>query len=56
MRRICELRADGGDNRDGAVAIGNVVLDDEGRPVLLDLVADRRIERYEINLTSAYTP
>ena len=34
---LVELRGDGGDDRDRAVAVADVVLDDEGRAGLLDL-------------------
>src|ERR1035441_9743715 len=50
MRRGGEVRTDCRHDRYGAVLIGNVVLDDDGRPRLFDLVADGGIEGEKIDL------
>src|SRR2546429_8017713 len=49
---LIELRRDRGDNRNGAVAVGNIVLQDESRARLFNLGANRGIKINEIHLTT----
>src|ERR1039457_6044898 len=42
------------DHGHGAVTVGGVVLDDQGRPGFLDLMPYRRIQRREVDFASSW--
>ena len=48
------MRADGGDDGDGAVLVRNVVLIDEGRPGFLYLVTEGRVERDQVDFAAPW--
>src|SRR4029077_19688310 len=52
MKRFLELRCDGGDDSQGAVAIGDVVLQDQSRPRLSYLSADHGIKVDKVYFTA----
>jgi hypothetical protein len=51
-RRLRELGTDGSHDGDRAVLVGDVILDDDGGPSLLNLVAERGIEANQVDLAA----
>src|ERR1035441_9900000 len=51
-RRLRELGTDGSHDGDRAVLVGDVILDDDGGPSLLNLVAERGVEANQVDLAA----
>src|ERR1035441_8713835 len=51
-RRLREVGTDGSHDGEWAVSVGDVILDDDGGPSLLDFVADRGVEANQVDLAA----